>query len=249
MNREAFYAYLRSKEVGPFGTSLSQRQVDGIEALLDAGVASNLPIAHMANVLSQVHHETGGGMYPVKETVYPASKDKNPSDKTVIGRLDRAWGAGKLPWVSEPYWRDGWFGRGVIQLTHRDNYKRMSSVVGHDLVSNPDLALDVSVSAAIAVEGMRLGLFTGKKLSNYSGDVTFDHQGARAIVNGDRSKKDGSLTIGQKIEANAKNFESALLASSWMELFLNDPEPKPEPRSPFAAIIAAFLAFLKGGKE
>ena len=247
MNREAFYAYLRSKEVGPFGTSLSQRQVDGIEALLDAGVASNLPIAHMANVLSQVHHETGGGMYPVKETVYPASKDKNPSDKTVIGRLDRAWGAGKLPWVSEPYWRDGWFGRGVIQLTHRDNYKRMSSVVGYDLVSNPELALDVPISAAIAVEGMRLGLFTGKKLSSYSSGGIFDHQGARAIVNGDRSKKHGSLTIGQKVEANAKKFESALLASNWMGLFSQ--EPAPEPQSPFAAMIAAFLAFLKGKSE
>jgi hypothetical protein len=53
--------------------------------------------------LSEVYHETGGQMLPVKETVYAHSKDRNPSDAAVIKRLDTAYVKGKLPWVSKPY--------------------------------------------------------------------------------------------------------------------------------------------------
>ena len=38
MNKQAFFAALRSRTSGIFGTSLSQGQVDGIEAILDAGI-------------------------------------------------------------------------------------------------------------------------------------------------------------------------------------------------------------------
>ena len=35
MNRAAFFASVRSRTSGVFGTSLSQRQVTGVEAILD----------------------------------------------------------------------------------------------------------------------------------------------------------------------------------------------------------------------
>ena len=35
MNRSAFYAALRRRSSGVFGTSLSQKQVDGLNAILD----------------------------------------------------------------------------------------------------------------------------------------------------------------------------------------------------------------------
>lgn len=222
MNCKSFFAALRRRNSGVFGTSLSQGQVRGTEALLDAMIGWTVP--HTAHVLAEVYHETGGGMMPVKETVYPYSKDKNPSDATVISRLDNAWAKGKLSWVKSPYWRDGWFGRGQIQITHEYNYRKASALVGADLVRNPARALDLEISARIASEGCRSGMFTGLKLANFNG-AKFDHYNARAIVNGDKGKN------GKKIADYAKAFESALVEAAWREGHMPIP-PDVEPPHP-----------------
>lgn len=238
MNRAAFFESLRQRNSGLFGTSLSQRQVEATEALLDAG--EGLPVPHMAHVLAEVYHETGAGMWPVKETVFPHSKDKNPSDATVIARLDRAFAKGQLPWVKTPYWRDGKFGRGQIQITHEDNYCKGSALVGVDLVSNPDRALDLPISATIAVQGCAVGMFTGKKLSDYDG-AEFDHYNARAIVNGDKRKN------GQKIAEHAKAFERALEAGGWSVLPPAAPA-HPDPAEQPLGLLAWLLSLLTGRK-
>jgi len=231
MNRAKFYEALRAS--GILGKSLSQRQVDGISAILDA--AAGLPLPHVANILAQVQRETGGGMYPIKETVMIHHKDQNPSDATVISRLDRAFAKGELSWVSKPYWRGGMFGRGQIQITHEDNYGKRGLAAGVDLLSNPGRALELPVSAAIAVNGMAHGLFTGKKLSDYDG-AKFDHEAARAIVNGDGDKRDkgATLTVGQGIAKSAKAFEAALRAAD---------TPTTTPAQPSGGIWAAIAAF------
>jgi len=112
-------------------------------------------------------------MVPVRETF--AS-----SDAQAISRLDKAWAQGKLPWVKTPYWRSGWFGRGHIQLTHESNYRKFG-------ITNPNDALKMDVSARVAVEGMRDGKFTGKKLSDYQFPEALSappSQNPRRIVNG-----------------------------------------------------------------
>lgn len=187
MNRAKFFASLRASRAA-FGTSLSAQQVKGTEALLDAcqrhGVSDG---HHVANILAQCYHETAGGMWPIKETVMRHHNDRNPSDATVIARLDRAFANGQLPWVRTPYWRAGWFGRGFIQLTHRANYERMGKRLGVDLVKNPGRAMDLDVSADIAVVGMTEGMFTGRKLSDYRFPQSIHSpaaQNPRRIVNG-----------------------------------------------------------------
>lgn len=182
MNTAQFFASIRRRDSGVFGTSLSQRQVDGIEAILKAG--QHLIRPHLAHVLGEVYHETGGGMYPIKETVFRSHTNQNPSDAEVIARLDRAWSKGQLPWVTSAYWRSGFFGRGQIQLTHEANYRKFSPIVGVDLVEDPSRALDLDVSATISVVGCERGLFTGKRLSDYDTPNGFDHVQARRIVNG-----------------------------------------------------------------
>ena len=234
MNRSKFYASLRQRKSGVFGTSLSQRQVDGTDALLDA--AAGLSVPHAAHVLAEAYHETGGGMYPVKETVFANSKDKNPTDAQVIARLDAAFARGQLTWVRKPYWRGGMFGRGQIQITHSDNYLKLSPIVGVDLFANPDRALELPISAKIAVQGCARGLFTGKKLSDFDGPE-YDHYNARAIVNGDKHAN------GAKVAGYAVAFEAALKSGGWgaQPAFVDHTPPRPT-QSPLAALFAAIAA-------
>ena len=199
MNRTTFFAELRSSL---FKGSLGQPQVNGIEAILDA--AEGLPIHHVANILANVHRETGGYMSPIKETVMPYHKDKNPSDAEVIRRLNNAFAAGKLPGVKTPYWRGGAFGRGGIQLTHDSNYKRFG-------ITNYADALKLPVSARIAVTGMRDGMFTGKKLSDYSFPAALDAPpklNPRRIVNGE----DGS---DKEVADHHRAYHRALELAGW----------------------------------
>ena len=207
MNKQAFFAALRSRTSGIFGTSLSQGQVDGIEAILDAGM--HLPLPQLAHVLGEVYHETGGGMMPIKETVFRSHKDQDPTDAQVIARLDAAWAKKQLPWVQAPYWRGGFFGRGQIQLTHENNYRKFSPLVGVDLVKNPGKALNLPFSAKIAVVGCERGMFTGKRLADYDTLSGFDHINARRIVNGFVLKQ------AEDVANAAEAFEKALLAGGY----------------------------------
>lgn len=43
-----------------------------------------------------------------------------------------------------------YFGRGYIQITWKNNYRYYGNIIGVDLVSNPELALDPTISANIA---------------------------------------------------------------------------------------------------
>lgn len=190
MDKKKFFDTLRGSSL--FKGGLSVPNVEGTEAIIDAALKYRIPeVHHVANMLAETYHETGGYMFPIKETVYASHKDKNPSDKTVIARLDNAWAKGQLKWVKEPYWRDGWFGRGQIQLTHEKNYLTAGTAIGVDLAKNPDKMLDPHVSAAVVVLGMRDGLFTGKKLSDYKFPDALSakvEDNPRRIING----KDGT---------------------------------------------------------
>lgn len=243
MNNAAFFDAMRKH----FGGRLSDYQVQGMSALLLAG--ADLPLQHMANVLAQVRRETGDHMAPIKETVMPYHKDKNPSDATVIARLDKAWKAGKLRGVKEPYWRDGWFGRSQIQLSHRRNYERMGLAIGVDLLRNPQLALNLDVSAKIAVTGMRDGMFTGKRLSDYRFPEAVDNPAAtnpRRIVNG----PDGS---DKEVARFHRQFAAALEAARFgreapaQPQPQEDPLPQSEPAKPSKSSLAALMLLTVAG--
>ena len=75
------------------------------------------------------------------------------------------------------------YGRGFAQLTWEENYRKMGRILGVDLVNNPELANDPDLAAKITVIGMRDGIFTGVRLSDYIGGGQADFRGARKIVN------------------------------------------------------------------
>lgn len=83
----------------------------------------------------------------------------------------------------EKYWNTGFYGRGFVQLTHKENYIKLGKILGIDLVLNPDLALDRRFAADIIVIGMMKGLFTGLPLNNYINNIA-DYYNARRVVNG-----------------------------------------------------------------
>lgn len=205
MNRTAFYAALRSSTSAAFGKPLSQQQVQGCEAILDEAERRASPLKHAAYVLATAYHESAATMQPVRETL--ASTD----DRAIL-ILEKSWKAGKLPWVKTPYWRkdaDGksWLGRGLVQLTWKANYEKMSRVTGVDLVANPSLAMDMDIAVKILFAGMEQGSFTGKKLSDYITEGKADYFGARRIVNGTDRAAD--------IAVLAKAFETALKAAGY----------------------------------
>lgn len=212
MDRKAFFAALRRRESGVFGTSLSQPQVDGINAYLDSCERNNVRDPWGAALIgANIYHETGGYMLPIKETVQRRHKDKNPSDAEVIRRLDAAWAKGQLSWVKTPYWRDGAFGRGPIQTTHWRNYIKMGKRLGLPLREKPELLLDPKHGADSAVIGMAEGLYTGKKISDYSLPVDLDNgwkTHPRRIVNG-RDGTDGDIA------GYTRAFHKALVAAGW----------------------------------
>ncbi|WP_205932726.1 hypothetical protein [Rhizobium leguminosarum] len=148
-----------------------------------------------AYVLATAFHETRCLMKPVRETLAI-------SDFQAIARLDSAWAKGGLPWVSSPYWRKGWFGRGYAQLTHKKNYRVASIKLGIDLVSVPARALVPEIAAKVLVMGLKEGWFTGKKLSDYIDFRATNFIDARQVING--------MDCADKVAAYAVAYAAAL---------------------------------------
>lgn len=180
-DRDTFFTYIRRS---PFGNRLSQQQVDGIEAILNHWETqlAHKDVRFLAYVFATVFHETGGLMVPVREGF---AKTDAGARKVVA---NRKYG------VPDPQTGHVYYGRGHVQLTWADNYKRMGDLLGIELYRNPDKALEPAVSIAILFEGMLLGAssrgdFTGKALEHYFNATTDDPEGARRIINGtDKAK-------------------------------------------------------------
>lgn len=181
INRDFFFDHVREK-LYPHGLNTSQ--VEGHEAILDAWEKNHAKSDDrwLAYILATAYHETAFTMHAVRETLAN-------SDEQAAARLEAAWDAGKLTWVKTQYWRrdpDGkyWFGRGLVQLTFKANYKTLGDAINVDLVGDPDRALELGVAVKIIFHGMLNGSFTGHKLGDYFNTTKSDWVNARRIVNG-----------------------------------------------------------------
>lgn len=222
MNRAAFYASVRQRTSGVFGTSLSPSQVQGVEAILDEAERRGAPLFHLAAILSEVYHETGGRMQPVVEnlnysakrmtqvwpTRFPTVASAQPYAGNPRALANKVYG-GRLGNTGPD---DGWLyrGRGLAQITGRANYAKFG------LAGKPDAASDMATAIRILFDGMEKGLFTGKKLSDYDYLITrnpdvpgYKYYASRAIVNGD------TAVNGAMIAGYAKAFERALVAAGY----------------------------------
>ena len=183
-----------------FGGYTNSR-IQGIDTILDAFEAGNFDKDEEAYMLATATWESAKTMQAVRETLAT-------TDDQAISRLENAWRTGKLTWVKTPYWRKdaegkSWFGRGLVQITHKANYDRLGKAIGVDLVSNPSRALELPVAIKIMTTGMKLGLFTTGKLDQYLDGVdeswAEDYRefvNARRIINGkDRAEEIAKLAM------------------------------------------------------
>lgn len=173
MDRHIFF-----EEIGRslFNGRLSPGQRSGMVVKLNAfdrqGIADDRWRAYM---LATSYHETARAMQPVEER----GKGKG-----------RPYGE-KRKHNGAPYAHPDklYYGRGDVQLTWYENYKKMGALLGIPLLTYPELALDPDISAAIMIEGMTRGIsnrgdFTGVSLEDYFNDRVDDPVNARRIVNG-----------------------------------------------------------------
>ena len=150
MNRERFYNAIRP---ALFRGRLSAEQVTGMEGILDAFVqVGDGRDKTLAYALATAYHETGRKMVPVREGFA-----KTDAGARRIVR-NRTYGKPVGPY------RHVYYGRGHVQLTWLENYRRSSADAGVDLVKYPDKALDPVFSARLLILGLMDGRWNGHGL-------------------------------------------------------------------------------------
>jgi len=172
-----------------FSGSLSQSQVDGMNADLDywerLSFTHELDLRWLAYILATEYHETAFTMQPIEE----------------YGK-----GAGYEYGEPDPVTGEAYFGRGKCQLTWSSNYSFAGEQIHVDLYWRPELALEMPIAVRVIFRGMHEGWFTGKKLSDYIYGNVCDFVEARRIINGtDRA---------ETIAGYADKFQSALLVAT-----------------------------------
>lgn len=204
-----------------FGGSLTQQQVDGMEAILTGW--EELPELTdrrwLAYMLATTYHETSKTMWPIEEY----GKGQGSS----YGKPD--------PTTGQTY-----YGRGFVQLTWRENYARGTKELGltgtDDLEWHASQALDLDIAADIMFRGMVEGWFRkssdGKPqtLPRYFSNTKDDPYTAREIINGDKTKVpswSGGVSIGNLIKGYHAKFLPAL-DMAWEEDH-REPEPPVPP--------------------
>jgi putative chitinase len=163
-----------------FDGNLTESQVQGLEALLARFGKEPTSPDHraFAYMLATVHHETAQTMQPIAERGTPAYFRRLYD---IAGeKPERARRNGNTEQGDGFRYR----GRGFVQLTWRNNYRKAGDALGLDLVSNPDKAMELAVATDILFLGMRDGWFTGRKLDDYFSGEKADWINARRIING-----------------------------------------------------------------
>ena len=181
---------------GLFGRMTSE-QVQGCERIVECGFKNGTSRLHLAYILATVFHETGKWMVPLREgaTRFGPTYSHESAVRAVKSLFDRKIISENYGAEVPPY-NKSYYGRGLVQITWFENYKKFG------IAENPEQALEWETALFILFTGMRNGMFTGRSL-----DILKSKKGfvkARVIVNGD------VYVNGQKIAEYAEVFYKAL---------------------------------------
>lgn len=164
LDLKPFFDHIRK----PLFGRLTSKQVSGHEDIIRELKARGVPLPEAAYVLATAYHETAKTMQPVREGL----------------RASDAWRKRNLRYYP-------WYGRGHVQLTWEENYRKADQKLGLGgaLVANPDLALDPEVSAQVLVLGSVQGWFAGDKKGRHTlarhikTGTRAEYRQARRIIN------------------------------------------------------------------
>lgn len=208
MDRKKFYDTIRPH------MNLTTQNVLGTEKHLDYLLHNSMPINRASYALATSWWETGQTMHPVREAFY-ISKDFAKAE---------AWRKKHLRYYP-------WYGRGLIQTTWEENYRKIAVAIGlpeDAFIKNPNLLLEWKYALPALFVGMERGIYTGKDLEDYidlldepdSEDLR-EYVNARRIVNGTNKAQ----TIGNLALA----FERGLKAAGYTGMPVPSPRPGPTP--------------------
>jgi putative chitinase len=195
IDRSVFFQ-LFMEHFGP----LSESQLHGLDALLefidrDPAITD---VRWAAYLLATVKWECANTWQPIEE-FGKGAKHSYGKEVTVTGSDGKKY-------------KNRYYGRGYVQLTHEDNYRTMSQELnmGDELLIHPERVL----KPAIAYKVISLGMTTGKSFANghkfadYStGKKKMDYVGARHMVNG--------IDHNHDIAEIAKQLETMLMAAKF----------------------------------
>jgi len=220
MNRKNFFDRIRPMF---YMSRMSTGQVRMVEAVLDGLGSRGIPLAQAAYILATAFHEADQFKTTTEYASGRAYEGRRDLGNTVKGDGVR------------------FKGRGLVQITGRRNYTDWAKRLGVDIVAKPELAAELQYAVPILIEGMRLGTFTGKKLSNYIHGQKRDFVNARRIVNGtDKAKM---------IAEYALRFHQALLLSGYdgkpHAVVIPPDVPDKQPENSFVKMLLALVELIK----
>lgn len=205
MDRKVFFDNIRSSLFG----SLNLTQVQGIEAVLNQwDKTGQTDERWLAYQLATAYHETGGKFAPVVENLSYSAKrlmevwPKRFPTLTIATQYahnpqklaNRVYGSRNGNTGPDDGWR--YRGRGLVQITFKDNYAK------YGLADTPEKATEIDTAAFILVDGTINGKFTGLALRNFFDHDTDNAVGARQIINPDSN--------GDEVAAHHRKFLDAL---------------------------------------
>ena len=162
MDKAKFYDHLRKRGSGVFGTSLSHRQVQGVEGIIEAFTSHGDGKADtLAYALATAYHETGARMVPVREGFAKSDAGARRAVANLAKKRGPNSAVAKYAHPQPPHGHV-YYGRGQVQLTWLDNYRKSSADAGVDLVKYPDKVLDPEIGARVLIKGLLDGRWNGR---------------------------------------------------------------------------------------
>src|SRR4030095_6095943 len=156
-----------------FGNSMTQEQVDGMNFKLDQWEEKpySSDLRHPAYAFATSYHETGAMMVPVREGFCKSDEEARAYVKK------HGYEYAKV----DPITNQVYYGRGDVQTTWGDNYKKSGQEIGlgDQLYLHPDMMLNPKISADCMYQGMDEGWYRGdskgrQTLSRYFNETKDD---------------------------------------------------------------------------